>query len=110
MLEFLKQIRLFQYINNASFLSLPDTERLFTVVYKEVCENYGKIFTWDLKSSVMGRRALEGAEIIRNSLGLPITKEEIVHECEIKLKNIYPTAALMPGCISTIEIDRNHST
>nr|XP_056717765.1 pseudouridine-5'-phosphatase [Euleptes europaea] len=74
-----------------------NTERLYTNVYKEICESHGKVFTWDLKSSVMGRRALDGAEIMRNVLGLPITKEEIVNECEIKLKKVFHTSVLMPG-------------
>ncbi|XP_060089910.1 pseudouridine-5'-phosphatase isoform X2 [Heteronotia binoei] len=89
--------------------TLLDTERFCTIVYKEVCENYGKIFTWDLKSSVMGRRQLEGAEIMRNTLGLPITKEEIVKECEIKLKKLYPTAPLMPGVEKLVHHLHQHS-
>ncbi|XP_015278450.1 PREDICTED: pseudouridine-5'-phosphatase [Gekko japonicus] len=86
-----------------------DTERFCTIVYKEVCENYGKIFTWNLKSSVMGRRGIDGAEIMRNTLELPVTKEEILNECELRLNKLYPACALMPGVEKLVHHLHRHS-
>ncbi|XP_071950351.1 pseudouridine-5'-phosphatase-like [Antedon mediterranea] len=76
---------------------LIDTERLYTIVFEELCSEYGKAYTWEIKEQSMGRKPGEGAKIAIDSLQLPLTVEEFLTKAKEKQRNVFPQCSLMPG-------------
>ncbi|GAX78997.1 hypothetical protein CEUSTIGMA_g6437.t1 [Chlamydomonas eustigma] len=78
---------------------LLDTETSYTVAQQQICQRFGKDFTWSLKAKMMGRKAIEAAEIFIQYLNLQgkITADEFLKEREEILDRLFASAPLLPG-------------
>ncbi|KAK7090062.1 pseudouridine-5'-phosphatase-like [Littorina saxatilis] len=76
---------------------LIDTESIYTKVISDLCAQYGKKFTWEMKAQQMGQTELKAANVIINGLQLPLTPEEYLSRCNDKFEHLFPTTPLMPG-------------
>uniref|UniRef100_A0A131YQD2 pseudouridine 5'-phosphatase n=1 Tax=Rhipicephalus appendiculatus TaxID=34631 RepID=A0A131YQD2_RHIAP len=76
---------------------LLDTESSYTEATQRVTQRYGKDYTWEVKSAVMGTAGSESTRIIIDRLQLPLTVEELEAELHQMHRELFPTAQLMPG-------------
>ncbi|RUS73163.1 hypothetical protein EGW08_019072 [Elysia chlorotica] len=76
---------------------IVDTERCYTETISEICQRYGKTFTWEIKAKQMGQKEAVSAKIAIDELGLPLTVDEYLTEVRAKLEEKLPHAQLLPG-------------
>ncbi|CAH1781760.1 unnamed protein product, partial [Owenia fusiformis] len=88
---------------------LLDTERLYTVASNELCEKYGKTFTWEIKAKQMGKKEQESAKILINELELPITVEEYLRQMHEAQERLFPHCELLPGAETLIRHLSQHN-
>ncbi|XP_033121150.1 pseudouridine-5'-phosphatase-like [Anneissia japonica] len=87
---------------------LIDTERLYTIVYEEICSEYDKKYTWEIKERCMGRKAGDGAKIMIDTLQLPLTVEELLAKAREKQNKLFPQSQLMPGAEKLVKHLHQH--
>lgn len=81
-----------------------DTESLFSIVHSEIAEKRGKKFTLELKSKMMGQKALHAVEILLDGLGLHENAEDVLREQTVRYVELLKTESrAMPGLFEFIE-------
>ena len=76
---------------------LLDTEGIYTEVTQQIVGEYGKVFDWSVKGKIIGRRAIQAAEIIVDSLDLPITPQDYLDSRKNVLLEKFKDTAALPG-------------
>eukprot|EP00930_Biecheleria_cincta_P007299 TRINITY_DN108505_c0_g1_i1.p1 TRINITY_DN108505_c0_g1~~TRINITY_DN108505_c0_g1_i1.p1 ORF type:complete len:499 (-),score=104.43 TRINITY_DN108505_c0_g1_i1:62-1558(-) len=78
---------------------LLDTESAYTVAQQAIVDRWNKKFTWELKAKMMGRKALDAAQILIDELGLgeEMSAADFVAEREKRLDLLFAESALLPG-------------
>ena len=76
---------------------LLDTEGIYTEVTQQIVGEYGKVFDWSVKGKIIGRRAIQAAEIIVESLDLPITPQDYLDSRKNVLLEKFKDTAPLPG-------------
>jgi len=76
---------------------LLDTETLYTQVYQKILDPFGKVYTWDVKQTLMGAHAHEAAKLMVKTYELPITWQEFAEQAITLTTEIMGTAVFLPG-------------
>lgn len=78
---------------------LLDTEPIYCQVYGMIASRYGKTFTPALHRKIMGRQALDCAQILVDDLALPLTVEGHMEARDQLIYDLLPEALPMPGAV-----------
>ena len=76
---------------------LLDTEPIYCRVNEMIASRYGKTFTRSLHRKIMGRQAMDCAQILVEDLALPLTAEEHLQARDALIFDMLPEALPMPG-------------
>ncbi|CRL06017.1 CLUMA_CG018983, isoform A [Clunio marinus] len=77
---------------------LLDTETLYTLVTQNILDEYspGKIYTWELKVTLMGLQKEDVSKKIVEIFDLPITWEEYAELAQAQIEDLMKNCRLMP--------------
>ena len=76
---------------------LLDTESLHIQVNSAIANRYGKRFTHDIHHEIIGRPALNSAQIIVDRLTLPLSAQAYLVERDEMIRGLYPSCQPLPG-------------
>lgn len=79
---------------------LLDTEPIYCKVNQMIAARYGKEFTDDIHRLIMGRQAMECAQILVDALALPLTAQQHLQARNELIFDLLPAAQPMPGAIA----------
>ena len=76
-----------------------DTEDLYTIATQQVVSQFGKDYTWDIKTTVMGFIGRDVAVALVDKMDLPMTPDEYLASTSILLEQLFPTCRFLPGLL-----------
>ena len=76
---------------------LLDTEGIYTEVTQQIVGEYGKFFDWSIKKKIIGRRSIQAAEIIVESLDLQISPQDYLDSRKDVLLEKFKDTEALPG-------------
>ena len=79
---------------------LLDTEPIYCQVNETIASRYGKTFTTEVYRKIMGRQAMDCAQILVEALDLPLTAEEHLAARNELIFDMLPEAKPMPGALA----------
>ena len=79
-----------------------DTERIYTKIYTEILEKFGKKYTDEARYAVTGVNKLDGSRYIVEKFQLPVTIEEYYRLAQEKTSTYLTQPAIKPGKMSYI--------
>jgi pseudouridine-5'-monophosphatase len=82
---------------------LLDTERVYTLVTQGILDRFGKEFTWDLKAQMMGLKQLDAANLLIDTLKIPMTAQEYLDERNAGHELHFPECKPLPGVLSLVK-------
>jgi len=90
---------------------LLDTEKLYTEATQRVVGEFGKTFDWSLKSLMMGRHELEAAQLLVDTLALPISASEYLRRQLPIAEALFVSAEEVAGAQAFVEllVTRGHA-
>lgn len=77
--------------------TLLDTEPLYSAASQQVLDEYGQIYTPELKRRVMGGDSHTSAQVVIDEYGLPLTSSEYLEKREQHLIELFATCPEIEG-------------
>jgi pseudouridine 5'-phosphatase len=78
---------------------LLDTEPFYTKVHQAIAARFGKVFDWSVKRRMIGLRAEDSANVLIQSLQLPLSIPEYLEARKYMLAELFPQAEALPGAV-----------
>ncbi len=82
---------------------LLDTEPIYCRVNEMIASRYGKTFTREMHRKIMGRQAIDCAEILVKELELPLSAQAHLQARNEIIYDLLPQAKPMPGAVEMTE-------
>jgi len=83
--------------------TLVDSEQMYTEATQAVIGEFGVTFDPSIKQRVIGRGATAAAQILIDSLNLPLTPQEFIDRREPHLRRLFPNVEPLPGVVKLVQ-------